>query len=191
MSHVAEFMLDDHPPFSDLMALWEALEADDTVPGNFMDSFPSTLTEFLDPIRDGSMHLWIIRVDGVPVGAHWYHDRGLWGNANSVWTAGYRLPSARGGLGIAPQVEANLMAAEQLGVKHFFAACRMSNLRSQRFVEKCGYHPAGIYPKWGWFDGELDDVVLYTLMSEDEALLMDQARQRAAFHQSSALVLAH
>ncbi|ETX07559.1 GNAT family N-acetyltransferase [Candidatus Entotheonella palauensis] len=190
MRHVTTFTLDDCPPHADLMALWEAIAADDTVPGNFMDTFPSTLTEFLDPIQDGSMHLWLIRVDGVPVGAHWYHDRGLWGNADSVWTAGYRLPSARGKLGHAPQVEANLIATEQLGVKHFFAACRVNNVRSQRFVEKCGYHPAGIYPKWGWFDGDLDDVVLYTLMPEDQELLMYQARQRAVYQQGHALLLA-
>lgn len=186
-----DYVLDDHPALADLQTLWNAISVDPTVPGNFTDSFPTTLIEFLAPIETGSMHLWLIRArDGEPLGAHWYHDRGLWGQPDSVWTAGYRLRSARGGLGAGPQVEANRRAATDLGVEHFFAACRASNMRSRGFVEKCGYHDAGIYPQWAVFDGALDDVVLYTVNPEDQALLLDQAAQRAAYHRRNALVLA-
>jgi hypothetical protein len=190
MSHRIDFVLDDCPSWSDLRTLWDAMMSDDSVPGNFTDPFPTTLTAFVEPIEAGSMHLWMIRVNDAPLGAHWYHDRGLWGNPDSVWTAGYRLPSARGVLGASPQVEANRIAAAQLGVKHFFAACRTSNVRSQGFVEKCGYHAVGIHPQWGFFNGELDDVVLYTVHTEDRELLLYQAGQRAASNRRHALVLA-
>ena len=189
MSKQTPFLLDDRPPWSDLRLLWEAMLRDDSVPGNFTDPFPDTLSTFLKPIKSGAMHLWLIRVNGEPVGAHWFHDRGLWDDSDSVWTAGYRLPTSRGtGLGAAPQVEANRIAAAQLGVKHFFAACRISNIRSRVFVEKCGYHPAGVYPQWGFFGGELDDVILYTLHPQDREILRYQAGKRAAHNRINALV---
>ena len=53
MNHQIDFVLDDCPSWSDLRTLWDAMMSDDSVPGNFTDPFPMTLTAFVEPIEAG------------------------------------------------------------------------------------------------------------------------------------------
>lgn len=178
----ATFRVTNEYTRGELCTWWQAISADPTNVGTLMDNFPKDLDEFLVPVHEGKTQLWLLLVEETIVGAHWNHDIGILGYTNTCWTAGWRLPTLRG-LGPEPRIEVNRLSRAQ-GFEHFFGACRLSNRVAQRSTAKAGYHYIMPFPKFGWFEGELDDVILLATSNEPDVVdvLLDQASYRATQH---------
>ena len=176
---MSEYVLTDQYTVSQVEALWPLIEADTDGKKGFMDNFPRSAHEFLQPISDGTMYLWMLLKKGEPIGIHWYHDR----VEDAVWTAGWRRSDLRG-LGAWPQVQANAEAMKNFGIGHFFAACRPNAIGGQRIIAKCGYKYVTTFHEFGWFDGQLGEIWAYSLRDDDADLLYKLAEKRAIYNRS-------
>ena len=61
--------------------------------------------------------------------------------------------------------------AHQFGIASIYAACRSSNPRAKKSIEKGGFTWVGTYEKFASFHGEEDSVELHTLYLEDAAAI--------------------
>ena len=174
--------LEDQPNITHLVQLWQAIRSDPTVFGALMDNFPQHLEDFLLPVDQGTMRLWIVLLNEETAGALWIHDIGLLGY-NSCWTGIYYMPEHRRHVGAAAAnaFHDTLKASD---IEHIFCAICQSNQASQKHARKNGYIDAGVYPQWGWFGGSLQDTMLFSMRSDDHEILWQQAAHRAAQQQA-------
>ena len=169
-----------NPSEADLQALWQVTEQDPTVVGSFTDCFPQTWEEFRAMLHGPYTYCWLAAQGNDIVGAHWLHDWGNWGTPDSSWIACYRVPQARGQYACVTSARLAHEAAQTLGVNHLFCAIRVNNRPAQILARRTGYYRVALFPQWAYFEGELDDVWVYSLQPNDHDMLLVQALMRSA-----------
>ncbi len=171
------------PTPEDLCLFWRTLRLDATIEGMYMDTMPTHLEDFLAPMIDGNMKLWMIDSDGELAGAHWLHDIQPCQGALSGWFATYYFPACRGQLATTV-FPVFLEAARTAGITHVFGGCRPSNTAAKKMGRKVGLHHVGDVERFGWFQGSLDTLSIYATDTNDADAAMSQAMQRAAYHRA-------
>jgi hypothetical protein len=129
------------------------------------------------------MYFWLIFFEGEVAGAGWLHDIYPYRGKRSAWFGLYHAPAYRSLMGAQTQ-HALWREAAHLGIPAIFAGTRHCNHRTKRFAERGGLHSVGTYPQFGWFEGNLDDLCLYTLHLDDRHEVWRQAEARAAYYRT-------
>jgi RimJ/RimL family protein N-acetyltransferase len=166
-----------------LSVFWDTWTNDPSRIGMYLDTMPTQLEEFLAPVTREEMYFWLIFFNDEVAGAGWLHDIHPYAGKRSAWFGLYHAPEYRSLMGAQTQ-HALWREAEHLGIPAIFAGTRHCNHRTRRFAERGGLHYVGTYPKFGWFEGSLDDLCLYTLHEKDRDELWRQAGVRAAYYRS-------
>ncbi len=175
--------LNDNPKPAQLCQLWQTLKSDATVKGMFMDTMPVHLETFLSPMLTDEMYLWTIEVDGQLAGAHWIHDVMPYNGARSGWVASYYFRHMRGLLHTEP-LRQTYAAARAIGISHILGGTRPSNRVAYQFALNSGLHDVGYIEAFGWFEGKLDDLIIFALDPQDANEAMRQGHQRASYYRS-------
>lgn len=76
-------------------------------------------------------------------------------------------------------------ATKQLGFPAIFSGIRISNVAALFFAKNLGWTRAGGIEKFGWFQGDLDDMVIWTRRQENAAEAMRQACLRATYYREN------
>ena len=171
----------DRPDLADLMTFWRTLQSDPIRHGTFLDSLPNTLEDFLMPVCDKTMHLWIVHCQQQVAGASWFHDIEPCKEARSCLIASYYLPAYRSKLGRTALDKVH-EAARRAGITHIIAGCRATNIAAYKKAIQVGYHHVGTIEEFGWFNGSLDPLHLFVLDPEDTDEAWRQGENRAAFN---------
>lgn len=126
-------------------------------------------TQFHRAMRDGGCYAIVLKETGHPIGKIKFQKDLRRFQVNSL-SIGYELARAYWGKGYMTEA---LMAMIQcaferkkvdvLGISHF-----SGNHRSQRVIEKCGFHHEGTIPRaFRRFDGEIFNDECYSILRED------------------------
>jgi RimJ/RimL family protein N-acetyltransferase len=159
---------------------WSALQQDPARPVVYTDFMPGELDEFLGPVRQGAIRMFLFLVDGEVGGAYYLHDEGRDAAGVYAWLGTYILPPSRGHLAAYAWRMVQQTCAQE-GRHRIFAAIREQNRPAHRFItQQMGFTRLGKYPAWSFFEGHLDAVLLYTLRRQDERVAWMAATQRAA-----------
>lgn len=180
-----QIRLDARPRIVDLLQFWQILHADSSCRhGVYMDTFPwGDMAAFFAPMLRDEMLFWLVLVDEQVAGAHWLHDLMDSPRGRTAWFATYYAPAWRGQL--APQAFHLFMdAAAAAGIVHVFGGHRPRNEGARRMGQKCGLTYAGEVKEFGWFEGRLDTLCVYSWRPEGTALALLQAEHRASIHRA-------
>jgi [ribosomal protein S5]-alanine N-acetyltransferase len=127
----------------------------------------SRLEARLEENARGTRRHWVIEVDGLLVGDIQLNriDRGTWQTAN----VGYLVDAAHRGRGIASQALRLVIREcfDDLRLHRLDAGALMTNVASQRVLEKAGFRRIGIVEKHFFEAGEWRDYVWYELIGPD------------------------
>ncbi len=181
--------LTDQFSMKQLLIFWDALMNDPGRAGTYMDTMPTHLDQFMAPVSKDEMYFWLILCDGEVAGAGWLHDVKPYKNMRSAWFALYHAPEYRSVMGAQTQ-HALWKKAKDMGIPAIFSGTRSNNHRTRRFAERGGLHQVAIIEQFGWFEGYLDDVCIYTLHLEDREEALRQAEIRAMYNRANPPVLA-
>ncbi len=176
------FHVENHPSEYQLQHWWRCLMSDPRdIATAYADSFPSTLSAFLERVDIGLYHHHqLICVGNDVAGAFWLHDLMTEeGHVYGGWLGGYALPAYRRFAGDMWQsVKPHLLAR---GVRHVFAAVHQGNKRSRMLLSQVlRFHRAGSFEAFTWFAGQPVSVVIYCMHADDAPLAMLEADQRAS-----------
>lgn len=164
------------PTLAQHAAWWHDLVRDPLVPEVFTDMMPTSLAAFLAP--DHIKATVLLDDETTVLGAFWLHDYGFWAGHPYTWCGVYIRPQYRHSLSAALG-RAMRRCCRHYGYRTIFVACRQANVAAQRFAERAfGLRPLGVYPRWAPFEGQLDDVMLFTARREDAALCWQVAEER-------------
>jgi RimJ/RimL family protein N-acetyltransferase len=166
-----------------LLSFWDIWKHDQSRIGAYLDTTPTRLDDFLAPVASEEMYFWLIFFEGEVAGAGWLHDIYPYRGKRSAWFGLYHAPEYRSLMGAQTQ-HALWREAAHLGIPAIFAGTRHCNHRTKRFAERGGLHYVGTYPQFGWFEGNLDDLCLYTLNLDDRHEVWRQAEARAAYYRT-------
>jgi RimJ/RimL family protein N-acetyltransferase len=175
--------LSDEFSVRQLLVFWDTWIKDQSRIGSYLDTIPTRLEEFLAPVARDEMYFWLIFFEGEVAGAGWLHDIYPYQGQRSAWFGLYHAPAYRSLMGAQTQ-HALWREAEGLGRPAIFAGTRHCNHRTKRFAERGGLHYVGTYQQFGWFEGNLDDLCLYTLRLADRHEIWRQAEARAAYYRA-------
>lgn len=115
----------------------------------------------------GTGHAWTIRVDGALVGDIGFNEV----HRRNVQSAnvGYMVDAASRGRGVASEA-LRLVIRESFDTLHLHrldASARVTNVASQRVLEKAGFRRIGVFEKHFFEDGEWRDHYWYELIGPD------------------------
>jgi RimJ/RimL family protein N-acetyltransferase len=167
------------PTVGQMKTWWNAMQQDPARHIVYTDFMPHALDEFLAPLHQGALQVYLFLVGDAVGGAYYLHDWGFDTDGQYAWLGTYILLPYRGQLaayawGIVRQ------ACAQAGLHRIFAAIRAQNRLAQRFIiQQMGFTRLGKYTDWSYFEGRLDHVVLYTLRRQDQSRAWVSAEQRA------------
>jgi RimJ/RimL family protein N-acetyltransferase len=167
------------PTLGQLKIWWSEMQNDPTRPIVYTDFMPYALEEFLIPVQQGAIQVYLFLLGDAVGGAYYLHDQSTDADGASAWLGAYILPPYRGRH--ATQAwHLTLQHCAATGLSRIFAAIRACNRPAQCFItHQMGFTRLGVYTDWSSFEGRLDDVVLYTLRRHDQSLAWVTAEQRA------------
>src|SRR6478672_5513058 len=144
-------------------------------------------TMFGRQAREGRLLPWLVHYDpgdGRPVLAGQLTVSGIVGGSASWGQIGYWLDQRLAGRGIIPTAVALATdyCFQVMGLHRIEIAIRPENTKSLRVVEKLGYRPEGLRPRYLHIDGDWRDHLVFALNAEEvpEGLLRrwENLRQR-------------
>jgi RimJ/RimL family protein N-acetyltransferase len=167
------------PTLGQLKTWWSEMQHDPTRPIVYTDFMPSALEEFLRPVQQGTIQIYMFLLGNTVGGAYYLHDQGTDAEGAYAWLGAYILPPYRG----RQATQAWYLTQQHCaagGLSRIFAAIRACNRPAQCFItHQMGFTRLGVYTDWSSFEGRLDNVVLYTLRRQDQSLAWVTAEQRA------------
>lgn len=123
----------------------------------------------LAAVRGGHMVAWVLECDGEVVGRVNLNNIVL-GALRSA-AVGYWVDAHLQGRGLATgAVEFACAEARGRGLHRVEAGTLLHNTASQRVLERCGFEPYGMAPKFLFIDGEWRDHRLYQRILHDEPI---------------------
>jgi GNAT superfamily N-acetyltransferase len=173
----------DRPTVEALRTWWDARQADPDCALAFADNAPQNFSELYTRIATEAYIFYLVCVEASEIaGAMWLHDvqSDLDGTPCAGWVGAYVLPAHRH-TGLAAAMWQHIhMRLEARGVRHFFAAVHIANVRSQVYATRhMGLHVVDRFEKFTRFGGMLTDCLIYTLHPEDAADAWASAQARA------------
>ncbi len=124
--------------------------------------------------REGRMLPWLVWYDAVPgrqqpALAGQITVNGIMGGSAACAQIGYWVDQRLAGRGIIPTAVAMAVdyCWEDLGLHRIEIAIRPENLRSLRVVEKLGFRPEGMRPRYLHIDGDWRDHLVFALNAEE------------------------